>query len=146
MNQGDRYRINSPSIVNETIDGEAVMINLDTGSYYSADKVGAVIWAWIDEGRSVGEILSLLCERYDGAPADIEPAALAFIQKLSSESLIVRTDAPTQAPTPPATERMPFAAPTLERYDDMKDLLLADPIHDVDTKGWPHRPEPSARD
>jgi len=147
MTKGERFRINSPSIVNETIDGEAVMINLDTGSYYSADKVGAVIWTWIDDGLSVGEIVALLGERYDGTPAEIESATRAFVQALSSESLIVpaETAAKARAPSPPSA-RTPFVAPSLERYDDMKDLLLADPIHDVDAKGWPHRTEPSARD
>ena len=149
MDPGDRFRINSPSIVNETIDGEAVMINLDTGSYYSTDRVGAVIWALIDDGRTLGEILSLLAERYEGNAADIETAARHFIQQLCAESLIVTAEAPSApARTPPANgTREPFVAPVLEKYDDMKDLLLADPIHDVDTAaGWPNRPEPSARD
>ncbi len=147
MTQGERFRINSPSIVNETIDGEVVMINLDTGSYYSADKAGAVIWTWINEGRSVGEILSLLGERYDSAPAEIASATHAFIQSLAAESLIVPTAQTPAARAPmPTPSRSPFVAPTLEKYDDMKDLLLADPIHDVDASGWPHRPEPSARD
>ena len=147
MIQDGRFRINSPSIVNETIDGEAVMINLDTGSYYSADKIGAVIWTWIDEGRSIGEILSLLTERYDGAPAEIESAVRSFIQSLCSESLIVASNisAETRAPSPPPA-RTPFIAPSLEKYDDMKDLLLSDPIHDVGAQGWPHRTEPSTRD
>jgi hypothetical protein len=27
--------------------------------------------------------------------------------------------------------------PRLERYTDMKDYFLLDPIHEVDTAGWP---------
>jgi hypothetical protein len=27
----------------------------------------------------------------------------------------------------------------LERYTDMQELLLLDPIHDVDQTGWPRR-------
>jgi hypothetical protein len=30
----------------------------------------------------------------------------------------------------------------LERYTDMQELLLLDPIHDVDESGWPHRKVP----
>ena len=30
---------------------------------------------------------------------------------------------------------------TVEVFDDLADLLIADPIHDVEaTAGWPHRP------
>jgi hypothetical protein len=32
-----------------------------------------------------------------------------------------------------------FQPPTLESYNDMQDLLLLDPIHDVDDMGWPQK-------
>ena len=33
-----------------------------------------------------------------------------------------------------------FVAPTLERYEDIADIIAMDPVHDIDTtKGWPHR-------
>ena len=31
-----------------------------------------------------------------------------------------------------------FETPVLEKYTDMAELLLLDPIHDVDATGWPH--------
>jgi hypothetical protein len=45
---------------------------------------------------------------------------------------------PPGSPTEPDGKRSPFEAPRLDRYDDMRDLLLADPIHDADTAGWPN--------
>jgi hypothetical protein len=30
-----------------------------------------------------------------------------------------------------------WSSPVLSIYDDMQDLLLLDPIHDVDESGWP---------
>ncbi len=36
-----------------------------------------------------------------------------------------------------AGDRPAFEAPVLESYSDMQDLLLLDPIHDVDDAGWP---------
>jgi hypothetical protein len=30
-----------------------------------------------------------------------------------------------------------FQPPTLRKYTDMQDLLLIDPIHEVDDLGWP---------
>jgi len=39
---------------------------------------------------------------------------------------------------PPLPAGTVFAPPVLEVYTDMQDLLLLDPIHDVDeTVGWP---------
>ena len=32
-----------------------------------------------------------------------------------------------------------FTEPVLEEFDDLKDLLLLDPVHDVAEAGWPVR-------
>ena len=32
----------------------------------------------------------------------------------------------------------PFAARDLVSFDDMQSLLLLDPVHDVEDRGWPH--------
>ena len=45
-----RHRINSPQVVNETIQGEAIVIHLGTGTYYSLQGTGAAIW----DARSAG--------------------------------------------------------------------------------------------
>ena len=38
--RGEVFRINSPTVVHEIIDGEAVIVNMKNGSYYSVDGVG----------------------------------------------------------------------------------------------------------
>jgi hypothetical protein len=30
-----------------------------------------------------------------------------------------------------------YQAPTIERFDDLEELLVLDPIHEVDEAGWP---------
>jgi len=40
--------------------------------------------------------------------------------------------------------RQPFSAPVLNAYTDMEELLLLDPIHDVDQAGWPMPKAPDA--
>ena len=42
-----------------------------------------------------------------------------------------------------ATERAPFVTPRLERYTDMQDIILLDPVHKVDSQGWPHAAAPA---
>ena len=37
-----------------------------------------------------------------------------------------------------------FVAPQLHKYTDMQELLLLDPIHDVDQEGWPATTESNA--
>ena len=36
-------------------------------------------------------------------------------------------------------ERLWFEAPSLEKYTDMQDLVLLDPVHEVDQTGWPRQ-------
>jgi hypothetical protein len=140
-----RYRINSSQVINETIDGEAIMINLATGSYYSLDRVGGEVWALLEASVPVGDIVVELGRRYDGAEDDIRRAVDDLLHRLSSEELVVPCDdgdpVGAVSPGPGPTERPAFTAPRLEKFTDMQDLILLDPVHEVDARGWPHLPD-----
>ena len=55
-----RVVINASEIAAQVIDGEAIIMNLTTGIYCSMDRVGAVIWGWIERGHSVADLNKLL--------------------------------------------------------------------------------------
>ena len=40
-------------------------------------------------------------------------------------------------PASPGSERLAFTPPKLERYTDMQEIILLDPVHKVDSQGWP---------
>ena len=45
---------------------------------------------------------------------------------------------PLRGPVPMASGGLPpFEPPTLSKYKDMQDMLLLDPVHDVEEAGWP---------
>ncbi len=138
-----QFVANAPAVVSELIDGEVVIMNLTSGNYYSSDNVGAVIWGWIEERKTFGDIERLLSSRYEAGPEDITAALTAFFDRLLDEKL-VREITVALAPvgdTDHGTNGFPgrerFVAPELQVYTDMQDLLLLDPIHDVDETGWP---------
>ncbi len=146
MSQPTAFRINAPRVVHQTIDGETIIIDFDSGTYYSIDKAGAIIWEHIDQGAAVTEIVQALAQRYDGDHLDIENAVMHILAELQHESLIspinlrdssggihLTADSTNQ----PAATRPPFETPVLLKYTDMQDLLLLDPIHEVDEQGWP---------
>ena len=62
------YRVNSPTVVSETVDREVVMIHLDTGNYYSLRSTGASIWSRVDRGATVASITAL-ARAYDATTA-----------------------------------------------------------------------------
>ena len=46
-----RFKVNTPPVIHETLDGEVIVVNLDTGTYYSIPGTGAEIWTLVDQGR-----------------------------------------------------------------------------------------------
>jgi len=137
-----RYSVNSAQVISEIIDGEAVMINLTTGNYYSLNETGAEIWEAIERSESVDRVVAALAARYRADRDEIERAVGLMIEELEREELIVRAEA-TENGTPPEPDTSsapaaPFAPPRLEKHTDMQDLILLDPVHEVGEQGWPH--------
>lgn len=145
MNQNIRFQINQPFVVSEIIEGEVVIMNLDSGNYYNTQHTGAQVWQWLGEGMSEAEIITQILLSYTGDINDVSSGVSDFIQHLLTENLI-RPKAENMAKFEVATktpqvvslsEEVFFTTPLLEVYSDMKDLLLLDPIHDVTEEGWP---------
>jgi hypothetical protein len=136
-----RYSVNTGQVISEIIDGEAVMINLTTGNYYSLNEVGAAVWEAVAAGASAAEAAERMSSRYDGSPEEIAGAVESLIEQLKGEELIVPVDGDGPAaepPAEPAATRRPFEPPRLEKHTDMQDLILLDPVHEVGDQGWPH--------
>jgi Coenzyme PQQ synthesis protein D (PqqD) len=136
----DVYRVNSPQVIYENIDGELILVHMEKGAYYTTDEVGSALWDLIDSRCTVSEMCESLAAQFEAGPEEIEAATSSFIELLIAEELI-RLDepsasrAPQRRAAPPA--RRPFRAPGLQSYRDMQDMLALDPIHDVEAAGWP---------
>ena len=136
-----RFRVNSPAVASEVIDGEAVIMNLKSGVYFSTRQVGSLLWSWVEQGASVSAMVHALAGTSDAKPEVVEQTVQRFIAELLEHDLIreLAPDAPVPLlGAPPLPAGTVFAVPVLEVYNDMQDLLLLDPIHDVDEAvGWP---------
>ena len=136
-----RFRVNTPTVTHETIDGEAVIINLDSGNYYSLVDVGSFIWGLIEQGASASDAQNLVSQTYQGDALEIDRGVQDLFAQLQQESLIVPVDGASDLsqviPSHNGHEKPSFNPPLLNKYSDMQELLLLDPIHDVDDAGWP---------
>jgi hypothetical protein len=137
-----KFRVNTPTVTHETIDGEAVIINLDSGNYYSLVEAGSFIWSLVERGASMTEVQQLVQQSYQGNATEIDRGVQELLAQLQQENLIVPVDgadnlAELNLSFQNGHEKPSFSAPLLNKFSDMQELLLLDPIHDVDEAGWP---------
>jgi hypothetical protein len=143
------YRINREDVVYESFENEVVIINLNSGNYYSFEGGGAQLWNLIKTRRSVGEMVESIVRRHDGICSDeIAKTINQSVAELEKEGLIVpdeprerqlQSDIMEEARNYPTLAKSTFEKPVLKKYEDMQDFLLVDPIHEVDYTDWPKK-------
>lgn len=129
--------IQRPEVVHETVDDEVVIVNLEKGRYYSAEGAGAYVWSRVAHGDDVESILQWAMDAFgEAARADVQH----FLDALVSHGIVVASDTPESEEAPvEITSPTSYVKPELEVFSDMEDLLLLDPVHDVEAEqGWPH--------
>ena len=133
---GHIYEISGANIVHEVINDEVVAVNLDSGKYYSIRSIGAYIWGALVSGHSSETITSELSLYYPGNSTLILTDFESFVEQLTEENLIKKCNGP-ESKTKIEAPIIEYQSPTIEAYSDMQEILLLDPVHDVDESGWP---------
>lgn len=136
------FEIN-PKVVHEGIDNEVILINLDSGNYYSLRKVAGLIWQMLQNSYSQEQIISSItkaCQQEEGA---IKQEIDNFLDQLKEEELIKQSEQQKHADVQESLADLDvptqYETPLFEKYSDMQELLLIDPIHEVDEAGWPQK-------
>lgn len=133
-----QYSMNSPNIVGEKFDEEVVLVNLNSGIYYSLRENAGKIWTLLMQGYSAAQIISLYQQHCSESPEAIAGQITQFIEQLIDQDLLVTAHQDLIEAEELFLQPLSlFAAPTLEIFSDMQDILLLDPVHDVDEQGWP---------
>ena len=135
------YNLASPDIAAEEFDGEYVVLDLKNGMYYSVGPAASVVWRALLAGNSADALAAGL-PAGDARVEQIAQAAEAFV----THGLLVPAAREAGEPVAAFIEDLLAreADFRIEAYADLADLLIADPIHDVDAEmGWPKRPDPA---
>lgn len=140
------FRLNTPHVVVEIFEDEVILVNLEAGAYYSVEGIGSRLIALLRDEHDLSTILGILEAEVEAEAGVIGSAVESFLGELEKEGLIVAESRQRSAtgPSVAASGRRPFLPPVLHKYTDLRDLLLLDPIHDVDDAGWPVRKPPTA--
>jgi hypothetical protein len=120
------YTVRS-KVVSELFEDEAIIVDLEKGSYYSFRGSAFGIWKLIEGGFNRDQII---------VKSENQQENTAFLEYVIGEELV---DTDNAIPSSLSFQERISGVPEYSKYDDMKDLLLLDPIHEVDKKGWPNK-------
>lgn len=130
----------TPSTVHETFADESVVMNLTSGSYYSLCGVSSLLWTQLVDGATERELIRRIQAEY-AADDEASRSIGEFLDLLVGENLLisqVTEEVSASVETPIAAAPLKaFTPPIFEKFTDMEDMLLLDPIHEVDEEGWP---------
>ena len=131
------YVVDAPQTIEECFETEVIVVNLEIGTYFSLRGAAADAWVRMAAGQSPEEIHTAWSAQFPGVESmrgDVEH----YFDELLAEGLIrAGAGALSSAETPKTIPLHAYLPPDLEKYTDMQDLLLLDPVHDVDETGWP---------
>lgn len=122
----------------DVTDGIAVIINSMTGVYYGMNGLGTGMFDNFLKGASVDDVLAAF-QSLPGAPSDCDARLQTFIDRLKSFEIIVPAMEESSIPVTLSAMDAQFDefTPTCNEYNDVQELLFADPIHEVkEDEGW----------
>lgn len=131
------YKLNEEKMFYDMAEGQAIVINFTTGMYYGTSSLGSAVLDALLAGSSVEEICNAI-QALSSCPADMQAQLNTFIDQLLEKEIIVPGDSTGAACAIDASSLTDGFRLTVDEFAEVQDLILADPVHDVDVEqGWP---------
>lgn len=130
------YEVVEPSAIYEYIDGEVLALNLQTGIYVQLKQLSAELFYAAATGRSA-EMISHAAQNAGYGEARIADFDTCYANWVALGLLQVARNA--QHPDTEAFSLISGLQFSEERWDDLSELIMMDPVHDVSPQGWPSR-------
>ena len=132
------YILNEEKMFYNEADGIGFIINFTTGIYYSLNLIGTAIYrSVVANGLSVYAVIEYL-KTCENCPENIEELVLNFFEGLVEKEVLIKKDSQEDIEKKDLSEGF---EPIFDEYSEVQDLILADPIHEVDPNlGWPSKP------
>lgn len=75
-------------VVSQRTDREAILLQLETGKYFSLDVVGSRIWDLCDGSRNVRAIVDAICDEYAADEETVAGDVGELLAELQRERLV----------------------------------------------------------
>ena len=86
------YPVKSKDVTWKVLDGETVLLNLDTGVYFTLNATGTAVWELYNGRTSLAEITKVLCEQFDVTSEQARRDLMELTQRLLDEGLVKIAD------------------------------------------------------
>jgi hypothetical protein len=137
------YVQNTEAVTSETFETETVIINFLHGSYFSLDGSASTIWDSLATPRPGAQLIPALVGDDALAAHEIQ----SFLNALVAENCLSVVDVDENTIETIENLRLdPYVRPAIQIFHDLKELIVLDPVHEVDEiAGWPHAGASSMR-
>lgn len=78
----------TPNVIARQVGDEIVLLDLDNGTYFGLDPVGARIWELISQGRTLAAVCEVILDEYDVTREIIEQDLLKLVADLAAQRLV----------------------------------------------------------
>ena len=85
----DRFQV-SPDVVFRDIDGEAVLLHLERGTYFGLDPIGTRVWQALVEHGCARPAVAALLDEFDVTADTLEADLRSLLADLSAHDLVRR--------------------------------------------------------
>jgi hypothetical protein len=75
-------------VVFRELDGEAVILNLESGMYFGLDPIGTRIWRLVEENGSLRAVWEAMQREFEAPGDTLRSDLLTFINELSAKGLV----------------------------------------------------------
>ena len=79
----------SPSATHQSVGEEAILIDVDSGTYYTLNDTGTIFWELIDGHRSIADCAAEIAGQYDVANEVVTADLLELAAELQAEGLVI---------------------------------------------------------
>lgn len=129
------YKLNEEKMFYDLADGQAIVINYVSGVYFGFSELGSVILDALIKGADDKAVLCAI-QHTSECPADFEKTYGSFLRELEDREILITS--PEAGKEADITVRGNDYTLSVNEYAEVQNLLLADPVHDVDVEmGWP---------
>ena len=121
LDSDTRVRPNKEDVAVKVLDGEAIMIDLAQGTYYSLDEVGTLVWELIEREHTLGHIVEVITQRFKVPSEAAEIDVQRLVEEMLEEGIVVRVAEKVPqvaAPTvsEPGERRLAYRPPEFSIY------------------------------